>query len=145
MTPMTTEQPATDAAPKFRIEPANAESLAYVLSTWGRTLETKLEAIPQPGFLKAFAPIQARIIKRSTVLTALTADGRIAAFCIYEPGVLHWVSTRKELRRQHAAAYLLATAGLVTLTGKPIITTWTSDLRHLGLADAPYTPFWLRN
>lgn len=149
MTPTTTEQAATDAAPTFEIVPASADSLAYVLSTWGRAVEANLEAVPQPGFLHDFAPIQARIIKRSKVLTALDSKGRIAGFCVYEPGTLHWIGVRKEHRQQRVGLALLNASKLTFARAhvpvRPTITAWTSDLRHLGLADAPYTPFWLRS
>lgn len=148
----------------MRIEPAPANSLPYVLSSWGRTVESNLtqkpslmvldafpsherkksfypDGKPKFGFLRAFSLLQASIIKRSRVLTAVTSDGRIVAYCIFEPCTLHWIYTRKEMRRGGAAKTLLAQA----FSEKPIITTWTSDLRHLGLADAPYTPFWLRS
>ncbi len=135
---------ASDATP-ITVQPASADALAFVLSTWGRRLEKKLEARPQLGFLKAFAPFQARIIRRSTVLTAMRGD-RIAGFAIYEAGgprVLHWIEVRDEERRRGVARTLMEHARLFE-GPKPVITFWTSDLRHIGLADAPYTPFWLR-
>jgi hypothetical protein len=129
----------------FVIQPAPASALEYVLSSWGRMLEQRLEARPMPGFLTAFAPIQAKLIRRSTVLCAMRGE-RIIAFAVFEPasasspGVLHWVYTRLKEQRQGAARALLKAAKLE----RPIITCWTSDLRHIGLADAQYTPFWLR-
>jgi hypothetical protein len=146
-----TENTATDEP--IRIQPASADALPYVLSTWGRQLEKKLEATPQHGFLKAFAPIQAKLIKRSQVLTAMRGE-RIAGFVVYEPGVLHWISVRTtepaggpgDERRKGIGRQLLIAACLRAgePISKPVITFWTSDLRHLGIADAPYTPFWLR-
>ena len=137
----TTELATTTDAPSIDIVPAAADSLAYVLSNWGRDVERKLEATPQPGFLKLFAPLQAQIIKRSTVLTALD-KGRIVGFAIYEPGLLHWIYVRRdEYRGKGIGSKLLEATKLVA----PTVTFWTSDLRHLGLAEAPYTPFWLRS
>ena len=155
MTP-TMPDSATDVAPRFEIVPAKASALPYVLSTWGRSLESKLEGKPKPGFLHDFAIIQANIIKRSQVLCAMAGE-RIAAFIVFQPpimgraispgdtdatipGVLHWISTRKEYRDRGAASALMIAAGIA---GKPLITSWTSDLKHLRLADAPYRPFWL--
>jgi hypothetical protein len=159
-----TETAATDEP--IRIQPATADALPYVLSTWGRQLEKKLEAQPERGFLKAFAPIQAKLIRRSQVLTAMRGE-RIAGFIVYEPGVLHWISVRTteqpggqgDERRKGVGSALFAKAFMshtaeeahgsaramrLLNETKPVITFWTSDLRHLGIADAPYTPFWLR-
>jgi hypothetical protein len=145
--------------PRFTVQSAPADALAYVLSTWGRTIERDhLEAKAQSGFLKAFAPMQAKLIKRSEALLALDADGKIAAFAIYEPagtivasngvelvandGVLHWITTRPEQRQKGAARALVAASGL----GKrPLITSWSSHLRYLGFAECAYFPFWLRS
>lgn len=145
----------------FVIQPAAADALPYVLKTWGRYVENNLEATPRHGFLHDFAQVQAQIIRRSHVLCAMQGD-RIAAFCVYEPmrgtiwhdrgqeiagelslGVLHWITTREKRRQQGAARALLAAAGLTKDTTE--ISAWTSSLRHLGLATAPYTPFWLRS
>ena len=152
--PATTDTTA-DEPLAFRIETASAESLPYVLSSWGRAIETLLEATPQPGFLKAFAPMQARLIKRSRVLTAITGDGKIGGFIVYEPAqvtihetvVLHWIATRKEHRahkeqRGKGIGKALAEAAMVRHSGT-IITSWTPSLRYLGLARARYTPFWM--
>lgn len=138
----TTAPDASATKPRFTVQPASFDALAYVLSTWGRTIERDhLEARPQPGFLKAFAPMQAKIIKRSRVLVALDEDGKIAAFCIYEPGVLHWITTRPEQRQKGAARALVAAA---SLGRRPLLTSWSSHLRYLGFAECPYFPFWLR-
>lgn len=141
MTTPTTTGTASDAPPRFEIVAAPASALPYVLSTWGRSLESKLEGKAQPGFLHDFALIQANIIKRSQVLCAMAGD-KIVGIIVFESGVLHWISTRKEFRQRGAATQLLLAAHLGG--SKPTITTWTSDLRHLRLADAPYKPFWLR-
>lgn len=145
------------------IVPARATDLAYVLSTWGRGLEATLEGTPAKGFLHEFGPLQAKLIKRSKVLTPLSETGRVLGFIVYEPafiattavdraagvitfgeptspGVLHWLVVRKEERQKGIGRKLLSAAHL----NKPIVTSWTSDLRHVGLADAAYTPFWLR-
>lgn len=154
-----TSPAATDEAPlHIEIVPASGESLAYVLSNWGRTLDGAAStghlsglvdflrsrdphAGPGHGFLKALAPIQAKIIKRSKVLTALHA-GRIAGFIVYEPSTLHWIQTRKEYRQKHVAGRLLERAGC--MSKHTDVSAWTPDLRHVGLADAPFTPFWVR-
>ncbi len=137
--------PAESATP-IVIQSAAAGDLAYVLSTWGRLYEQVMEGTPQRGFLHEFAPIQAKLIKRSQVLTAIR-DGRIVGFIVYEPstipvayGFLHWISVRKDDRRSGIGRKLLTASALT----RPIVTTWTPDLRRIGLADAPYTPFWLR-
>lgn len=150
----------------FDVVSAGADALPYVLNAWGRYVENNLEATPQQGFLKAFAQHQARIIRRSEVLLAMDA-GRIVGFCVFERGswatitgvdhetktislggagkhgVLHWIATRDKRRQQGAARALLATAGL--RKDRTEISAWTPSLRHLGLATAPYTPFWLRS
>lgn len=161
---------AEQLAPQFTVSAAAADALPYVLKTWGRYVENNmLEATPEHGFLHDFARIQAEIIRRSTVLCAMEA-GRIVAFCVYEPGrplgmriagdtafpslsqpsqyersasILHWIATREKRRQQGAARKLLAVAGIDKTKTK--ITAWTPSLRHLGLATAPYTPFWLRS
>lgn len=150
----------------FEIVSAGADALPYVLNAWGRYVENNLEAFPRHGFLKAFAQAQAGIIRRSEVLLAMEVD-RIVAFCVFERGawgtitnvnqdtktitigvpvqlgVLHWIMTRDKRRQQGAARALLAAAGLRKDTTE--ISAWTPSLRHLGLAEAPYTPFWLRS
>lgn len=91
-------------------------------------------------FLHDFAPIQAAIIKRSKVLTAVR-DGRVLGFVVYEAsGILHWLNVRKEHRRQGIAKRLIEAACIT----RPIVTAWTADLRHIGLGSATYKPFWLR-
>lgn len=153
------------------IETARAGDLNLVLSTWGRAAED-IFGVTTLGFLHAFAPIQAKLIKRSRVLVALRGE-RVDGVIVFEQptedmcvaprrygessykvgprselgnramraeaaGVLHWIWSRKH--REGIGRQLLTAAGL----SKPIVTTWTSDLRHIGLADAPYMPFWLR-
>jgi ribosomal protein S18 acetylase RimI-like enzyme len=143
MNPETTET-ATDA--RIEIESAKADALPYVLSTWGRGQEAHLPGIPQYGFLKAFAPQQARIIKASKVLCA-NRDGKIIGFVVYTPIIdtshaeLHWLFVRKEERGKRIGRELMRHS---FGERRPTITTWTPDLRHVGLSDAPYTPFWLR-
>lgn len=136
----TSEQTTPRDVPGYGIQTASGDDLPYVLSTWGRIVEKRLEATPQPGFLKAFAPLQAKIIKRSKVACAYDSNARILGLIVYEPGLLHWISVRETERAKGIGRGLLQHAELV----KPTITFWTSDLRHLGLADAPFTPFWLR-
>lgn len=139
------EQPTQRELLDVEIVEAPGDALAYVVSTWGRIVEARLEATPRQGFLAEFARIQGKIIKRSRVLVA-NHGGRIVGFIVYEPksdagnGVLHWISVREKRRNQGVATKLLDAAGLTA----PEITFWTSALGHLDLARAPYFPFWLR-
>jgi len=131
---------ATTEQLQYEITTALADSLPYVLSTWGRAQEQHLPGVTQPGFLRAFARLQARIMRDSAVKCAMQG-ATIAGFIVYGPNELHWVNVRKELRRHGVGrALILHAFG----PNQPTITTWTPDLRHLKLQNAEYTPFWLR-
>lgn len=135
-----------------------ASDICYCLHSWGRAAESYQfqeakrthQHHPTPGYVQRFAPIQADLLKRSTVLVAHPADkpDRICGYIIFERAapvtVVHWLSVRRSLYGQGFARLLMAHAGISTDT--PIIYTSPSPvIGALGVKanNWQYVPHWL--
>ena len=93
---------------------ATSRDLPFIFSSWLESYR-KESGVRNTIYFREHHKLLERLLTRSVVFVATPSDDPelIAAYIVYEEGVLHWVYTRHSMRHLGLATKLVEKAGIV--------------------------------